>query len=1016
MVPLHIEQADEHGPSVSEFPKTIQELPRATSPFSGRRLSDLTDLKVIEEDLHWRPAADATAQRYGQLLVSAVARGALLDTRLWDPWINSLQSGLRFLNQSMWVELTYPQSERRDLAEDNLTRRWFADPITEMLILRWRHLAPQDRDASPPSAALCLSEFLAGRAEGTEGKSETTWLLERSTLKWQLRMPALAIEFATGTSPSVSLPHDRWARLIRGQPVYVHRPNRNSKSSAISAEIKNGTAAERPAEKRATKRNRLDLPDVDLREHVDPNAFDEAPPANRREAFELAGDILNNLDRKGDGASTETAILDINRIIEAGDYKKNEYFPLMFLSFCLQNNTINDIHFYPLKPSTILGYIPILQDIVSYCFDGEADLTEMDVDDIAEVYEELLNTRAPDKYMRYFFTLKRFHGFIATVHPSLALSFDLNQEKVTPARIDANIISVDDYHRTLSALSRATRRDRICRLLIILGFRAGLRSPEATGLEISDLRREGDLLELRIRPNKHRPLKNRYSRRTLPLDVLLTADELEELLEWYEERIKENEELFGTNAGPLFSIEPSSDVCIGTDYNFYINFCLKRATGDEYSIYHHLRHSFASFLLATLTLPFETGDLPRLGGTTDDVISHERRERIAARWQGPGKLGRSAAHVVSALCGHAHVERTIGTYSHLLDWIVGLYVSRDNAQPNLSAENARQLTGQRSAEAVLATFWRDRRAEIERRATQEDSTFAKRSIALTALDDSGAFRMGPLKPGTGYQTTLLRMARKNWGTPASGVARPVAPARPRSGPKYDGIRKREKKGGTVSLAGRDRNLEALVSAPKEAGEILRRLRWPEGPVCPYCESRRVGKTRYDRTAAGRETHRQAWQCRDCRVKFSVTAGTALHGSRANFGTWIRAVHNICFGARPEGIGRVQLGDALKLSYRSAHFLYARIWYAALRTPLRNCLDRDFHKDVVQQSHVGAVPFNHEEFSASHFADCEQKGRLPRAIKFNRRRLTTYGITLDQALSYLLGLRAPKSEVGPTTFS
>jgi hypothetical protein len=56
------------------------------------------------------------------------------------------------------------------------------------------------------------------------------------------------------------------------------------------------------------------------------------------------------------------------------------------------------------------------------------------------------------------------------------------------------------------------------------------------------------------------------------------------------------------------------------------------------------------------------------------------------------------------------------------------------------------------------------------------------------------------------------------------------------------------------------------------------LRWPDGFVCPACES-----PRHWRTATGQ------WMCADCGRQTSVTAGTIFHRSRTPLSTWFAAV-------------------------------------------------------------------------------------------------------------------------------
>ena len=56
-------------------------------------------------------------------------------------------------------------------------------------------------------------------------------------------------------------------------------------------------------------------------------------------------------------------------------------------------------------------------------------------------------------------------------------------------------------------------------------------------------------------------------------------------------------------------------------------------------------------------------------------------------------------------------------------------------------------------------------------------------------------------------------------------------------------------------------------------EMVRRLRWPEGTRCPYCDSAQVVKQGRDET----EPQRQRYECRSCGRRFDDLTGTIFAG-------------------------------------------------------------------------------------------------------------------------------------------
>lgn len=79
-------------------------------------------------------------------------------------------------------------------------------------------------------------------------------------------------------------------------------------------------------------------------------------------------------------------------------------------------------------------------------------------------------------------------------------------------------------------------------------------------------------------------------------------------------------------------------------------------------------------------------------------------------------------------------------------------------------------------------------------------------------------------------------------------------------------------------------------------EYLRKLRWPNGFICPQCQAQEIWKT-------GREL----FHCTKCGAQTSVTSGTILHGTRKPLPIWFRAMWHITnqkYGANALGLKRL----------------------------------------------------------------------------------------------------------------
>ena len=118
--------------------------------------------------------------------------------------------------------------------------------------------------------------------------------------------------------------------------------------------------------------------------------------------------------------------------------------------------------------------------------------------------------------------------------------------------VDANLMTHKEYADFLEHLDGALpprtsdAKRRIARLIVQLGFRAGLRRSELRRLRIEDLLVKAaktptmlHLVEMQIRPRKADRLKTPNAVRRVPIGVLLSKTELEELCAWRDRRINE---------------------------------------------------------------------------------------------------------------------------------------------------------------------------------------------------------------------------------------------------------------------------------------------------------------------------------------------------------------------------------------------------------------------------------------------------------------------------------------------
>ncbi|MCZ6449451.1 MAG: IS1595 family transposase [Deltaproteobacteria bacterium] len=107
-----------------------------------------------------------------------------------------------------------------------------------------------------------------------------------------------------------------------------------------------------------------------------------------------------------------------------------------------------------------------------------------------------------------------------------------------------------------------------------------------------------------------------------------------------------------------------------------------------------------------------------------------------------------------------------------------------------------------------------------------------------------------------------------------------------------------------------------------ARELLEKVRWPDGPICPHCVVV-GGHYRVNPRKGSRSPVRPGvWKCRDCRRQFTVTVGTIFQGSKIPLSKWLTAIY--LMGASVKVLNAHQLHRSLGLTYKSARFLVKRL--------------------------------------------------------------------------------------------
>src|SRR5271156_4557177 len=141
------------------------------------------------------------------------------------------------------------------------------------------------------------------------------------------------------------------------------------------------------------------------------------------------------------------------------------------------------------------------------------------------------------------------------------------------------------------------------------------------------------------------------------------------------------------------------------------------------------------------------------------------------------------------------------------------------------------------------------------------------------------------------------------------------------------------------------DLNQMFSTDERCRELMERLRWPEGVMCPRCKDTRISRMReYAR-----------FECSICQYQFTVTSGTIFHDSHLPLPVWFLATLLICEAKK--GMSAAQLKRTLwgehKGSYKTAWYLCHRI-RAAMASAEKTILDGTVEMD---ETYVGGKQKN-----------------------------------------------------------
>lgn len=117
----------------------------------------------------------------------------------------------------------------------------------------------------------------------------------------------------------------------------------------------------------------------------------------------------------------------------------------------------------------------------------------------------------------------------------------------------------------------------------------------------------------------------------------------------------------------------------------------------------------------------------------------------------------------------------------------------------------------------------------------------------------------------------------------------------------------------------------------EAREMLEKVRWPNGIVCPKCGSNKGAWELKSNPKSKNKLRAGVYKCKDCRKQFTVRIDTIFEDSHIPLNKWVAAIY--LMNASKKGISAHQLHRMLDITYKTAWFMCHRIRFAMSEKPL-----------------------------------------------------------------------------------
>jgi integrase len=610
------------------------EIPRPAARIIESDIILITALSKTESIFHRRleqldRSSDITL---GLLLFSAIRFGGLLDKYNIEQFFHKLKSAEppKVINKTAWYSFKHEIS-------GNVI--WLPDPLTLSLISQWlrnQKLSSQSGHSRKCFGWLYYINRLADKIETSIDKWQQTAFLRACSVRLAMDIAPALVDIANGTTPTCAFNQHSWLRLL------------TEKTPPLS-------------KKQNQKTSIRETPKYEAISHLQ-TSFDA-------EILSRVGFICKNTSRINLLESVDRIRAEHEAFASMLSANTNLLFEWMIYRLLNEGSWSG-----PLKPSSAINRLKLLKGAFRSHkkFD---DILLMDEDDVAELYETILESYQSAKQTTVAGALRDFHDFLVRNY-DIAPNYTPDKYVLAAARqnkalaVDAEVLMPWDYQTLKSYLQKApveTESRELVNLVLaalILCYRTGMRRSELLYLRVNDFSIDDEnqlAAEIILKEHHLRSLKSPSAYRRLKIGTLLTPPELKFLIQLVNKR----QALDGCSAF-VFRTSNCERPYISAKRLFDpLTQLLKQVTGNPTMRPHHLRHSTPTWNFFRWMAPSsgKNAAIPTLTKLTNfEKVAAERREIIGVK---DGlEPSRKALHALSMMMGHAHPTTTLRHYIH----------------------------------------------------------------------------------------------------------------------------------------------------------------------------------------------------------------------------------------------------------------------------------------------------------------------------------------------------------------